>query len=323
MTEKPVITIGTRGSRLALIQTHMVADALRAAHPSLAEEGAIAIEIITTSGDKIQDRSLLEAGGKGLFIKEIEEALFAGKIDMAVHSMKDVPAFLPDEGEMACILPREDAHDAFLSVNYASLEDLPEGATLGTAGVRRKAFALAKRPDLKVVLFRGNVETRLQKLRDGVADATFLAVAGLNRLGLTDEITAVMSADDMLPAAGQGAVGVEIRKGDTRCRDLLALINCHVTALCVAAERGFIAALDGSCKTPIAAHAVYDDAEEKLTLEGALATENGEMLWHGAVTKPAQKGDETAAAAIGNKLGRDIRAEVPQNILDQLMGRVA
>ncbi|MBL1148436.1 MAG: hydroxymethylbilane synthase [Pseudomonadota bacterium] len=321
--EKPLVTIGTRGSRLALIQTHMVADALRAAHPSLAAESAIAIEIITTSGDKIQDRSLLEAGGKGLFIKEIEEALFAGRIDMAVHSMKDVPAFLPDEGEMACILPREDAHDAFLSVKYASLEDLPKGATLGTAGVRRKAFALAKRPDLNVVLFRGNVETRLQKLRDGVADATFLAVAGLNRLGLTDEITAVMDADDMLPAAGQGAVGVEIRKGDTRCRDLLAPVNCPVTALCVAAERGFIAALDGSCKTPIAAHAVYNEQEEKLTLEGALATENGEMLWHAAVTKPVQKTDDGTASAIGDKLGRDIRAEVPQDILDQLMGRVA
>lgn len=321
--EKPLVTIGTRGSRLALIQTHAVADALKAAHPALAAEGAIAIEIITTSGDKIQDRSLLEAGGKGLFIKEIEEALFAGKIDMAVHSMKDVPAFLPAEGEIACILPREDPHDAFLSVKYTSLDDLPDGATLGTAGVRRKAFALAKRPDLNIVLFRGNVETRLQKLRDGVADATFLAVAGLNRLGLTNEITAVMDPDDMLPAAGQGAVGVEIRKNDTRCRDFLAAINCDVTALCVAAERGFIAALDGSCKTPIAAHGVYDAAAEKLTLEGALATENGEMLWHAAVTKPLQPQDYGTAAAIGEKLGNDIRTEVPQDILDQLRGSVA
>jgi len=321
--EKPIVTIGTRGSRLAMIQAHSVADALKAAHPALAEDGAIAIEIITTSGDKIQDRSLLEAGGKGLFIKEIEEALFAGHIDMAVHSMKDVPAFLPEEGEIACILPREDAHDAFLSVKYASLDDLPEGATLGTAGVRRKAFALAKRPDLKVVLFRGNVETRLQKLRDGVADATFLAVAGLNRLGLTSEITDVMSADVMLPAAGQGAVGVEIRTGDTRCRDLLAAINCPVTAICVTAERGFIAALDGSCKTPIAAHALYNKQEEQLTLSGALATENGEMLWHAEVTKPLQTGNLGDAAAIGDKLGCDIRAEVPQKILDELMERHA
>lgn len=321
--EKPVLTIGTRGSRLALIQTNAVADALKAAHPSLAKEGAIKIEIITTSGDKIQDRSLLEAGGKGLFLKEIEEALFAGKIDMAVHSMKDVPAFLPEEGEIACMLPREDPHDAFLSVKYASLDDLPEGATLGTAGVRRKAFALAKRPDLNIVLFRGNVETRLQKLRDGVADATFLAVAGLNRLGLAGEITAVMESDDMLPAAGQGAVGVEIRTGDTRCRDLLAAVNCEVTALCVTAERGFIAALDGSCKTPIAAHGVYDAAAEKLTLEGALATENGEMLWHAGVTKPLAAGDYATAGAIGEKLGADIRAEVPQDVLDQLLGKAA
>lgn len=321
--EKPVLTIGTRGSRLALIQTNAVADALKAAHPSLAKEGAIKIEIITTSGDKIQDRSLLEAGGKGLFLKEIEEALFAGKIDMAVHSMKDVPALMPEEGEIACMLPREDPHDAFLSVKYASLDDLPEGATLGTAGVRRKAFALAKRPDLDIVLFRGNVETRLKKLRDGVADATFLAVAGLNRLGLAGEITGVMEADDMLPAAGQGAVGVEIRKGDTRCRDFLSLINCDVTALCVTAERGFIAALDGSCKTPIAAYGVYDAVAEKLTLEGALATENGEMLWHAAVTKPLAAGDYATAAAIGEKLGADIREEIPQEVLDQLRGKAA
>lgn len=321
--EKPVLTIGTRGSRLALIQTNAVADALKAAHPSLAKEGAIKIEIITTSGDKIQDRSLLEAGGKGLFLKEIEEALFAGKIDMAVHSMKDVPALMPEEGEIACMLPREDPHDAFLSVKYASLDDLPEGATLGTAGVRRKAFALAKRPDLDIVLFRGNVETRLKKLRDGVADATFLAVAGLNRLGLAGEITGVMDSDDMLPAAGQGAVGVEIRTGDTRCRDFLKPVNCDVTALCVTAERGFIAALDGSCKTPIAAYGVYDAVAEKLTLEGALATENGEMLWHAAVTKPLAAGDYAKAAAIGEKLGADIREEIPQEVLDQLRGKAA
>ena len=319
MTQNAKIRIGTRGSKLALIQTHTLADALRAAHPDLREEGAIAIEVITTSGDRIQDRSLLEAGGKGLFIKEIEEALFAGEIDMAVHSMKDVPAFLPDQAELPCILPREEPWDAFISVKYKSLQDLPQGAVIGTAGVRRKALALAARPDLNVVLFRGNVETRLNKLRNGVADATFLAVSGLKRLGLAEEITDKLSADEMLPAAGQGAVGVEIRKDDIQTRTYLQAVHCAETACAVAAERAFVAVLDGSCRTPIAAYAVFDAEKTALSMRGAVAMENGEKVWASSSVIQAGVDNVDKAIAQGTALGEEIRAMIPADVFASLM----
>lgn len=319
MTKETHIKIGTRGSKLALIQANMVADALREAHPELQEDGAVELVIITTSGDRIQDRSLLEAGGKGLFIKEIEEALFAGEIDLAVHSMKDVPAFLPEQAEMGCIFPREEPWDAFLSPHYASLQDLPEGATLGTSGVRRKALALAVRPDLNVVLFRGNVDTRLRKLEDGVADATFLAVAGLNRMGLSDEITKTLSMDDMLPAAGQGAVGVEIRKDDQRLRNYLNPLHCHETAAAVAAERAFIAVLDGSCRTPIAAYAVFDEAKENLEMTSLVAMENGEKVWKLSDRLQVSPADAEKAVSLGKALGQKMKDLIPADVLQQLM----
>ncbi len=319
MREKPFITLGTRGSPLAVAQTEILAAALKEAHPELAEDGAIAIKTITTSGDKIQDRALLEAGGKGLFIKEIEEALFAGEIDMAVHSMKDVPAELPPEGELSCILPREDPRDAFISVKYASLKDLPDGATLGTAGIRRKAFALAQRPDLKIVLFRGNVGTRLEKLQNGEADATFLAVAGLKRLGLEEKITAALEPSEILPAAGQGAIGVEIRTGDDRCKNYLAPLHCKKTALCIAAERGVVAVLDASCRTPIGAFATRDSNGATLTLRAAVATEDGTEFWQGSKTLPAST--EAEAEKFGRILGQELRGKIPEDVFKKITGR--
>src|SRR5579883_318905 len=212
------ITIGTRGSPLALAQAHEVQNRLAAAHSGAVE---CKIQIIKTSGDKIQDRALLAAGGKGLFTKEIEEALIAGEIDLAVHSMKDMPSILPTGLEIACILPREDVRDAFIRLKGYQVNELPEGAVIGTASIRREAFLRHMRPDLKVVLFRGNVETRLRKLEAGEADATLLAAAGLSRLGLQHRITQMIPFEIMLPAPAQGAIGIEIRSDDDRIRDLL------------------------------------------------------------------------------------------------------
>ena len=244
------IRIGTRGSPLALAQAHEVRRRLIAAHGT--PESLIEIVVIRTSGDRIEDRPLSEIGGKGLFTKEIEEALLAGGIDLAVHSMKDMPTVLPDGLEISSHLPREDVRDAFLSPRAATLADLPPGAVVGTSSLRRQAQVLRARPDLRVVPFRGNVETRLRKLGDGVADATLLACAGLRRLGLADKITATLSTNDFLPAVAQGAIGIEIRSGDDRARALLAPLDDADTSLCIMAERALLARLDGSCRTPIA-----------------------------------------------------------------------
>jgi hydroxymethylbilane synthase len=253
------IRIATRGSPLALAQAREVRSRLMAAH-GLAED-AFEIKVIKTSGDSIQDRPLSEAGGKGLFTKEIEEALLSGKADLAVHSMKDVETVLPLGLSIAAVLPREDVRDAFISVRYKSLADLPSGARIGTSSLRRRAQVLRLRPDLKPVDFRGNVETRLKKLEQGVADATFLALAGLNRLGQSQRATAVMPAEEMLPAVAQGAIGIQIRHSDVSAAKLVAPLNHEPTALCIAAERAFLAKLDGSCRTPIAGLAQLKGAE--------------------------------------------------------------
>ena len=265
------IRIGTRGSPLALAQAHETRARLMKAH-GLSEDD-FTITVITTTGDRIRDRPLAEIGGKGLFTKEIEEALFANEIDLAVHSMKDMPAVLPQGLAFAATLPREDARDALISLTAKSLPDMKQGATLGSSSVRRSAQALRLRPDLKVVQFRGNVETRLRKLADGVADASFLAVAGLNRLGLAQHIAAVIPMEQMLPAIAQGAIGIEIREADSRTMSLLDPINHVDTAMAIACERAFLAALDGSCRTPIAGHAHLVDGRlhfrgETLTLDG-------------------------------------------------------
>ncbi len=298
------LKIGTRGSPLALAQAHETRDRLIAAHPALAQAGAIDLVIIKTSGDRIQDRTLAEAGGKGLFTKEIEDALLDGSIDLAVHSMKDVPTHLPDGLEICTILPREDVRDAWFSRSGASLQDLPAGSVVGTAGLRRQAQILLHRPDLRVEPLRGNVDTRIGKLRDGVCDATLLALAGLNRLGKSALATSILPTDVMLPAVAQGAVGIEIRTADDRMRALLAPLHCPASGRRVIAERAFLAALDGSCRTPIAALSILDQG--RLTLQGLVARPDGRDPVRVGISGP-----EVDAAALGKQAGLDILARLP------------
>ena len=255
------IRIGTRGSPLALAQALEVQDRLANAH-GLAKD-SITITVIKTTGDQILDRPLSDIGGKGLFTKEIEDALLANEIDVAVHSMKDMQTALPDGLQIGAVLPREDVRDALISLKFKSLTELPPGAVVGTSSLRRQAQVLHLRPGLVVVGFRGNVQTRLRKLHDGVADATFLAVAGLKRLGLQDHITAPVPVEQMLPAVAQGAIGLEIRAGDERTADMIAPLNDAASALAVTAERAFLARLEGSCRTPIAGYAELDGGQLK------------------------------------------------------------
>jgi hydroxymethylbilane synthase len=264
--------IGTRGSVLALAQAQEVLAGLKAAHRSSRQHFEVCI--IKTSGDRIQDRPLAEAGGKGLFTKEIEEALLTGEIDLAVHSMKDMPTILPAGLAIACYLPRADVRDAFISPKAASLTQLPAAAVVGTSSLRRQAQVKRLRPDLQVVPLRGNVDTRLRKLEEGAVDATLLACAGLARLGLSSRITQPVSVDDMLPAVAQGAIGVEVRADDDSTARLLAPINHAQTALAVAVERAFLARLDGSCKTPIAGLAQLV-APDRLVFRGQILSPDG------------------------------------------------
>ena len=266
-----IVRIGTRGSPLALAQAHEVRRLLMTATGR--PEAAFAIVVIRTSGDRIQDRPLSEAGGKGLFTKEIEDALVAREIDLAVHSMKDMATSLPNGLDIAALLPREDVRDAFVSLVAPSLQALAAGAVVGTSSLRRAAQIRRARPDLTIVPFRGNVGTRLKKLAEGIADATLLAVAGLNRLGEAQRITCAIATDVMLPAVGQGAIGVEIRTDDGRARHLLAPLNHAGTALTVAAERAFLARLEGSCRTPIAGLARLVDGG--LHFKGQILTPDG------------------------------------------------
>jgi hydroxymethylbilane synthase len=293
----PRLKIGTRGSPLALYQARETRDRLAAAHGLAADD--IEIVAITTTGDRVRDRPLAEIGGKGLFTKEIEEALLAGAIDMAVHSMKDLPASLPDGLAIAAVLPREDARDAFLSPIAARIAALPHGAVIGSSSVRRTAQVLRLRPDLVSRPFRGNVETRLRKLAEGVAQATFLAAAGLNRLGYGDRITALVPVEVMLPAVAQGAIGVEIRSDDDKTRTLLDAIDHRDTAIAVRCERGFLAALDGSCRTPLAGHATL--AGGSLSFRGHALTADGVHCFETTRIGPA---------ADAERLGRDAGEEV-------------
>lgn len=261
MSEQPKIVIGTRGSPLALAQAHETRERLQAAHAELRGEDAIAIEVIQTTGDMILDRPLSEIGGKGLFTKEIDDAQLDGRIDLAVHSMKDVPTWLPDGLTLPCVLPREDVRDVFISMKAKSLGELPKGAVVGTASLRRQAQIKARYPHLQVETFRGNVQTRLKKLADGVVDATLLAHAGLRRLGREDVITDVISEDDMLPAVAQGAIGITCRADDEKMLAYLAPLNCADTHTQILAERALLRVLDGSCRTPIAARATLQGDE--------------------------------------------------------------
>tara|TARA_R110002124_G_scaffold4817_2_gene30248 strand:+ start:1455 stop:2387 length:933 start_codon:yes stop_codon:yes gene_type:complete len=301
-----LLKIGTRGSPLALAQAHETRDRLMAAHGMAAAQ--FEIVVIKTTGDAVQDRSLSEIGGKGLFTKEIEEALLDGSIDIAVHSMKDMPTILPDGLALSTYLPREDMRDAFISRRFAGIAELPMGAVVGTSSLRRRAQLLARRPDLRVVEFRGNVQTRLRKLDEGVAEASFLACAGLNRLGMA-EIAKPIDARDMLPAVAQGAIGIEQRIGDDPVSRLLALLDHGETRLQLAAERAFLAALDGSCRTPIAALA--QRVGDRLQLHGEILRPDGSIR-HAGVWDCAP--DE--AAAMGAAAGQELKQRAGPGFLD-------
>lgn len=313
MTQSAILRLGTRGSPLALAQAHEVKRRLAEAHSDLADENAIEIVVITTTGDKIQDRALSEIGGKGLFTKEIEEALLDGSIDAAVHSMKDVPTWLPDGLEISTILPREDPRDAFFSLKAETLSGLPEGAVVGSASLRRQAQVMLARPDLKVVTFRGNVQTRLRKLAAGEVDATLLAVAGLRRLGQAEQITSILETDEMLPAVAQGAVGLEVRSNDAVTRGYLSAIDDAASAVRVTAERACLEVLDGSCRTPIAALAELDEAPGSLKLRALVAMPDGSRVWRGT-----RKGSAGDAAELGRDLGQELRAEMGPEALQSL-----
>lgn len=300
------VRIGTRGSPLALWQANEVKARLLAAHGWPDE--AVAITVIKTSGDMIQDRALAQAGGKGLFTKEIEEALLDDSIDLAVHSMKDVATVLPDSLTIAAILEREDVRDAFISLKAKSFADLPSGAVVGTASLRRQAMVKRMRPDLTVVTFRGNVGTRLRKLEAGEADATILAYAGLKRLDQTDRATDILSTDAMLPAVAQGALGLEIRKSDTRLAEIVAPLVHAETAKAVTAERAMLRGLDGSCKTPIAGYAEVSGG--KLSLRGMILTTDGREA-HDVV----RNGLASDAAAIGRDAAEDLLSRAGPNFL--------
>lgn len=302
----PRLAIGTRGSALALWQAHAVRDALAAALGRPAD--SIAIEIIRTSGDAIQDRALSEAGGKGLFTKEIEEALLDGRIDLAVHSAKDVATFLPDGLHLAGYLPRADVRDALILREGAALSDLRPGALIGTASLRREAQLRRKRPDLQVQLLRGNVQTRLSKVRSGTFDGTLLALAGLTRLGLAHEASVILGTDDFLPAVGQGAVAIECRIADEATNAAIAAIACRATGIALAAERAFLAALDGSCRTPIAALATLDGDEVRL--RGLVLSPDGRDAAEADASAPIAD-----AARLGADLGADLRTSAPARAL--------
>jgi hydroxymethylbilane synthase len=293
-----ILRIGTRGSPLALVQARTVRTRLAGAL-GLTED-AIEVVVIRTSGDMIQNRPLAEVGGKGLFTKEIEEALLEGRIDLAVHSAKDMPTALPMGLMLVACLEREDPRDVFLSLKAPSLAELPQGATLGTASLRRQAIAKRLRPDLRVVPLRGNVETRLRKLADGECDATILALAGMKRLGLESHATKIMSIDEFLPAVAQGAIGIEVQENDTRTRDILARIDHADTSLAVACERAFLAVLDGSCKTPIAGHATVSG--DALQFRGLIARPDGS-----AAHDFAGMGNRKDAIKIGADTGRKLK----------------
>jgi len=292
------LRIGTRGSPLALVQARTVRARLSAALGM--PEDAIELVIIRTSGDAIQDRPLADVGGKGLFTKEIEEALLDGRIDVAVHSSKDMPTALPAGLMLAACLEREDPRDVFISRKAQSLAELPQGATLGTASLRRQAIAKRARGDLRVVPLRGNVETRLRKLASGEVDATILAFAGMKRLGLTEHATKIMSADEFLPAVGQGAIGIEARADDARTRELLARIDHADTSTALACERAFLAELDGSCKTPIGGHATLSGSV--LQFRGLIVKPDGSAAHETAVA-----GARKDAITIGADAGRALR----------------
>ncbi|PVA07263.1 hydroxymethylbilane synthase [Thalassorhabdomicrobium marinisediminis] len=309
--DKP-LRIGTRASVLAMAQAHETRARLMQAHDL--PEAAFEICPITTTGD---DRAMIAAdialktiGNKGLFTKELEEAMLAGRIDIAVHSTKDMPVVQPDGLTLDVFLPREDPRDTFVSIRYGGIADLPEGATVGTSSLRRRAQVLARRPDLNVVEFRGNVQTRLGKLADGVADATFLAMAGLNRMQLDDVPATPIAVDDMLPAIAQGTISIERRTDDLRTRDMLAAIHDTAAGQQMAAERSFLAALDGSCETPIGGLALIEG--DQLWLRGEILSYDGREVYKGE-----RRGAVSEGAAMGHELAQELLGQAGPGFFSQ------
>lgn len=302
-----VLKIGTRGSALALAQAAEARARLMEAHGL--PEDAFAVVPIATTGDRIQDRPLSESGGKGLFTKELEEALLDGRIDIAVHSSKDMPTVLPEGLHLSAYLPREDVRDGFIGRVASRLMDLPQGATVGSSSLRRQALIRRLRPDLEVVTFRGNVQTRLRKLDEGVVAGTLLANAGLRRLRLDHVITEFLPLDLFPPAPGQGAICVETRIGDTATDRLLAAINHQPTSLALACERAFLAALDGSCRTPIAGYATVDAG--RVSFNGLILTPDGREAHEASGEGPASE-----AEAIGRRAGDAVRAKAGPGFFD-------
>ena len=317
MTVKPEysypdkVVIGTRGSPLALVQANMVKDKL----VDIGQNIDVELRIIRTSGDwsPSDGEVALQAieGGKAQFAKEIEEALLRKEIDIAVHSMKDMETALPEGLVIPFMLPREDNRDAFLSVNSQNIHDLPGGCAVGTVSARRKAFLLHKRPDLNVVPLRGNVQTRIDKLKSGQIDATFLACAGLNRLGLAEEITSIIDCDDMLPSVGQGAVGIEMRQEDVKRLSFISQLSCDETYVCVVCERAVLHALGGSCHTPVGVYATLDG--DGMYLRVKVVSLDGKDIWAEDVRANISSQDE--AVAFGSKIGERLRALVPKEVL--------
>jgi hydroxymethylbilane synthase len=306
MSETVKIRLGTRGSPLALVQATIVAEQLRLAHPHLAEPGALEIVIVHTTGDSTQKQniSLADRGGKGLFIKEIEDALIDGHIDVAVHSAKDMPTELPPGMVIGCVLPRADPRDAFFSRDGSDLLTLPAGSLVGTSAPRRQALVLAARPDLRVTIFRGNVDTRLRKLEEGVVDATLLAVSGLVRLGQESRIQTYLDPTIIVPAAGQGTIALEIRGGDSTIEALLAPIHCAESGTMLAAERLVVAALDGSCTSPIAAWARLEN--DQFVIDALAAKLDGTAIHRARLT-----GKPEEALALGQRAGEQLKNELP------------
>lgn len=305
------LKIGTRGSPLALAQAHETRDRLVKAFGL--DETAFYIEVIKTTGDDRQmiaaDRPLKEIGNKGLFTKEIEEAMLRGDIDIAVHSTKDMPTEQPEGLILETFLPREDVRDAFISAKYGSIAELPVGAKVGTSSLRRRAQLMQIRPDLNVVEFRGNVQTRLQKLSDGVADCSFLAMAGLTRLGMLDKATSAIEADEMLPAVAQGAIGIECRADDARAKHMLAAIHHSETGYRVLCERAFLRALDGSCETPIAALSTIDG--DSIHLRGEILRPDGSKC-----LKTSGSASLSDAEELGQSLGEALLAQAGEGFFD-------
>jgi hydroxymethylbilane synthase len=304
------LVIATRGSQLALWQANAVKDSFGALDSSL----KVSLEIILTTGDIIQDVPLARVGGKGIFVKEIEEEILDGRADLAVHSVKDVPVFLPDGLTLACVPAREDCRDAFLSVSHAGVADLPPGAKVGTSSLRRQAQLLALRPDLRVVPLRGNVDTRLRKLLEGAYDAIIMAAAALRRLHLDAPVVTFFDADSFLPAVGQGALGIECRADDSELSDFLKKLEDRPSRLCVEAERGLLAGLDGGCQVPVACHARLSD-ENTLHLKALVAETDGSRI-----LREKKSGPAAAARALGLQLADTLLGNGAREILERLTG---